>query len=72
MAGFYLLMLIFVALVAFAGYNETMKIIQYADLQIRYFLILLRMKWLGWKLKRQLVKDTTEFKKFLKGYKNGQ
>jgi hypothetical protein len=72
MLGFYFLMLTFVALVAFAGYNETMKIIQYADLQIRYFLILLRMKWLGWKLKRQLVKDTTEFKKFLKGYKNGQ
>ena len=72
MTGVYLLMLTFVALVAYAGYNETMKLIQYADLQIRYFFILLRMKWMGWKLKRQLVKDTTDFKKFLKEYKNGQ
>jgi len=72
MAGFYLLMLTFVALVAFAGYNETMKLIQYADLQIRYFFILLRMKWMGWRLKRQLIKDTTDFKKFLKEYENGQ
>ena len=72
MAGFYLLMLTFVALVAFAGYNETMKLVQYADLQIRYFFILVRMKWMGWRLKRQLIKDTTDFKKFLKEYKNGQ
>ena len=72
MAGFYLLMLTFVALVAFAGYNETMKLIQYADLQIRYFFILVRMKWMGWRLKRQLIKDTTDFKKFLKEYENGQ
>jgi hypothetical protein len=72
MAGFYLLMLTFVALVAFAGYNETMKLVQYADLQIRYFFILVRMKWMGWRLKRQLIKDTTDFKKFLKEYENGQ
>jgi hypothetical protein len=30
------------------------------------------MKWMGWKLKRQLVKDTTEFEKFLKEYKDDQ
>ena len=66
MAGFYLIMLTFVALAAFAGYNETMRLIQYIDLQIQYFFILLRMKWISWKLKRQLIKDTTNFKKFLK------
>jgi len=26
------------------------------------------MKWMGWKLKRQLVKETNNFEKFLKEY----
>jgi len=70
MAGFYLLMLTFVALVAYAGYDETMKLVQYLDLQVRYAAIRIQMKWMGWKLKRQLIKDTTSFEKFLKEYKN--
>ena len=72
MAGFYLLMLTFVALVAFAGYDETMKLFVYLDLQIRYAFVKVQMKWMGWKLKRQLIKDTTDFEKFLKEYKDGE
>jgi len=72
MAGFYLLMLTFVALVAFAGYDETMKLFVYLDLQIRYAFVKAQMKWMGWKLKRQLIKDTTDFEKFLKEYKDGE
>ena len=70
MTLYYLLMLTFVALVAYAGYDETMKLIAYADLQIRYFSVRVQMKWMGWKLKRQLVKETTDFKKFLEEYNN--
>ena len=65
-------MLTIVALVAYAGYDETMRLIQYMDLQIRYAGIRVQMKWMGWKLKRQLVKDTTSFNKFLKEYKDGE
>jgi len=72
MAVFYLLMLTFVALVVYAGYDETMKLVQYMDLQVRYAAIQVQMKWMGWKLKRQLVKDTTEFQKFLKEYNDDQ
>jgi len=72
MAGFYLLMLTFVALVAFAGYDETMKLFVYLDLQIRYAFVKVQMKWMGWKLKRQLIKDTTDFEKFLKEYKDAE
>ena len=72
MAGFYFLMLTFVALVAFAGYDETMKLFVYLDLQIRYAFVKAQMKWMGWKLKRQLIKDTTDFEKFLKEYKDGE
>jgi len=72
MAGFYFLMLTFVALVAFAGYDETMKLFVYLDLQIRYAFVKAQMKWMGWKLKRQLIKDTTDFEKFLKEYKDAE
>jgi len=72
MAGFYLLMLTFVALVAYAGYDETMRLFAYLDLQIRYAFVRAQMKWMGWKLKRQLIKDTTDFEKFLKEYKDGE
>ena len=72
MTLFYLIMLTIVALVAYAGYDETMRLIQYMDLQIRYAGIRVQMKWMGWKLKRQLVKDTTSFEKFLKECKDGE
>jgi len=65
-------MLTFVALVAYAGYDSTIRLIQYLDLQVRYAGIRVQMKLMGWKLKRQLIKDTTEFEKFLKEYKNDQ
>jgi len=65
-------MLTIVALVAYAGYDETMRLVQFIDLQIRYAGIRVQMKLMGWKLKRQLIKDTTEFEKFLKEYKNDQ
>ena len=65
-------MLTFVALVAYAGYDETMKLFVYLDLQIRYAFVKVQMKWMGWKLKRQLIKDTTDFEKFLKEYKDAE
>ena len=70
MTLYYVLMLTMVALVIYAGYDETMRLIQYMDLQIRYAGIRVQLKWMGWKLKRQLIKDTTSFEKFLKEYKN--
>ena len=71
MTLYYVLMLTIVALVIYAGYDETMRLIQYMDLQIRYAGIRVQMRWMGWKLKRQLIKDTTDFQKFLKEYKDG-
>jgi hypothetical protein len=49
-----------------------MKLFAYADLQVRYAFVKAQMKWMGWKLKRQLIKDTTDFEKFLKEYKDGE
>jgi len=72
MTSFYIVMLTFGALIAYAGYDETMRLVQYVDLQVRYAAVRVQMKWMGWKLKRQLVKDTTEFEKFLKEYTDDQ
>ena len=68
MYGFYVLVVFVAILVAYAGVEETMKLFAFADLQVRYAFIQLQMKWMGWKLKRQLIKDTTNFEKFLKEY----
>jgi hypothetical protein len=70
MTLYYLLILTFLALVAFAGYEETMRLVQFVDLQIRYAILRVQMKWLGWKLKRQLIKDTAYYQKSLKEYTN--
>jgi len=68
MYGFYMLVVFVAILVAIAGVDETLKLFAYADLQVRYAFIQLQMKWMGWKLKRQLVKETNNFEKFLKEY----
>ena len=70
MTLYYLLILTFLALVAFAGYEETMRLVQFVDLQIRYAILRVQMKWLGWKLKRQLIRDTAYYKESFKEYTN--
>lgn len=66
MYGAYFVVVFFLILVAYAGYEETMRLFAYADLQVRYAFIRVQMKWMAWKLKRQLTKDSTNFEKFLK------
>jgi hypothetical protein len=68
MYGIYFILVFVGVLIAYAGYEETMKLFAFADLQVRYAFVRLQMKWMGWKLKRQLVKDTSNFEKFLKEY----
>ena len=70
MTLYYLLILTFLALVVFVGYEETMRLVQFVDLQIRYAILRVQMKWLGWKLKRQLVRDTAYYKESFKEYTN--
>ena len=65
----YLLILTFVILVAYAGYDATMRLIQFIDLQIRYAWIKVQMKWMEQKLKRRLLKDTADYQQLLKEHK---
>lgn len=68
--GFYLTIVIVALMVAYAGVEGTMRVFSYLDLQVRYAFIRLQMKSMEWKLKRQLVKDTESYKKFLEEYNN--
>ena len=69
MTLFYLLILTFVILVAYAGYDATMRLIQFIDLQIRYAWIKVRMRWMEQKLKRRLLKDTADYQQLIKEHK---
>jgi len=70
MTLYYLLILTFLAFLVFVGYEETMRIVQFIDLQIRYTIIRVQMMWLGWRLKRQLIRDTAYYKESFKEYTN--
>lgn len=69
MTLFYVLILTFVLLVAYAGYDATMRLVQFIDLQIRYAWIRLQMKWMEQKLRRRLLKDTANYQQLLKEHK---
>jgi len=66
---FYILVLTFALLVAYAGYDATMRLIQFIDLQIRYAYIRVQMKWMEQKLRRRLLKDTANYQQLLKEHK---
>ena len=53
MVGFYLLVLILLCMIWYAGYEGTMRVFAYVDLQIRY----LGIKFQMWQMKRKLEKQ---------------
>tara|TARA_S200002703_G_scaffold9237_1_gene9116 strand:+ start:727 stop:948 length:222 start_codon:yes stop_codon:yes gene_type:complete len=69
MTLFYLLILTFVILVAYAGYDATMRLVQFIDLQVRYAGIRIQMKWMEQKLRRRLLKDTANYQQLIKEHK---
>ena len=50
----YLVLLIFIALVAIGGYESTMRLIHYVDLQLRMMIINVRLYFMRRKLDRQM------------------
>ena len=69
MTFFYFLMLTIIVLVAYAGYDATMRLVQFIDLQVRYAGIRIQMKWMEQKLRRRLLKDTANYQQLIKEYK---
>ena len=70
MVGLYVLVAIVILMIAYAGVEETLRVFAYMDLQLRFAVLRLRMKWMGWNLRRQLVKETANYTKFIREQKN--
>ena len=66
MIGFYLTVAILFLMIAYAGFENTMRLFRYADLTIRYQIIKIRSYFLMRQLKKQLDLDREYFKQRLK------
>ena len=54
MHTFYILVIFFAILIAYAGWEETMKLITYAELQVKYAYVRFRMYLMKRRLEREL------------------
>ena len=52
--GLNVLLIILIMLIAYAGFDETMRLIAYLDLQVRYAIIRFKMRRMQRKLEKQL------------------
>ena len=65
MLGLYLVVAIFLLCIAYAGVDETMRLVAYLDLQLRFAWVRFRMMLMRRKLKRQLDKDFAYYNKLI-------
>ena len=52
--GLNVLLILLIMLIAYAGFDETMRLIAYLDLQVRYAIIRFKMRPMQRKLEKQL------------------
>ena len=71
--GFYFTIFIIAFLFAYGGYEDTMRLFSYLDLQLRFLVIRVRMYFIERKLRRELnLPKTYNFKKIQKEIENGK
>jgi|TARA_A100001388_G_C28654027_1_gene443419 hypothetical protein len=64
MTLFYFLVALFLLLVAYAGIEETMRLVSYADLQVKYAYVKVRMYYMRKRLEKQLGKPPKDWRDF--------
>jgi len=69
MLGLYLVIVIVLLCVAYAGVDETMRLFAYLDLMLRWQWVRFRMYLMRRKLEQQLIKDLPEYNKPIKELK---
>ena len=72
MLAFYLMVLIVIGMVLYAGYEGTIRVFAYLDLELRFTWVKFRLWMMRRKLKQQLLKDLPEFNKLMKEKKHGR
>lgn len=63
--GLYVLLIILIMLIAYAGFDETLRLFAYLDLQMRYAIIRFKMKRMQRKLEKQLGLPAKDWEEFL-------
>ena len=66
MLAFYLCVLIVIGCIWYGGYEGTMRLVAYCELQFRYAWVQLRMFFMRQRLKRDLKKAGLEYEKLFK------
>jgi len=61
---FYVLVAFFLILVAYAGWEESMRLVAFAELQVKYAYVRVRLYQMKRKLERDLGKPPTDWSKF--------
>ncbi len=72
MLAFYLMVLIVIGMVLYAGSEGTIRVFAYLDLELRFTWVKFRLWMMRRKLKQQLLKDLPEFNKLMKENKDGR
>ena len=72
MLAFYLMVLIVIGMILYAGYEGTIRVFAYLDLELRFTWVKFRLWMMRRKLKQQLLKDLPEFNKLMKENKHGK
>jgi len=57
MISVYLTIVIVSLMIAYAGFEGTMRVFAYLDLQMKFIPIKIKMNYMKWSMKRQLDKD---------------
>lgn len=64
--GLYVLLIVLAMLIAYAGFDETLRIFSYLDLQVRYLLIKIQMKQMQRKMEKGLKLPPKDWEDYLK------
>jgi len=57
MTLFYVIVILLAFCVSYAGWENTMRLVAYLDIQVRYFFVKIRMWFLKRKLEKQMKRD---------------
>ena len=68
--GLYLVILIFILMVWYAGFEGTMRVFQYVDLQLQYVVVRIKMRMMQWKLEKELGLPHKNYDYFKEDHKN--
>jgi hypothetical protein len=70
LGSFYLTIIVVVFFVAAIGINATMRMFAYADLELRYLLIKYKLWMMERKLRKQLTKESADYKQLIEELKD--